>query len=286
MQKNATLLSGKLKSYSLMAGSLLGVSSNAGAQILHQNISDTTYTDSETGLSFDLNNDGITDFTFFLIKSGTSPSVNQFVGGFASNVDNEIAGSVGTNNYVYPFALEAGNQIGADLEWQPYGSLFWIFGQHYSSGGGTPVQAGNWLGREDRFAGLRIEADEHKYYGWIRMSIDTLAGQFTIKDFALQTTADSAIVAGDTDVISGVPQAILDHRIRIHSYERDVFISVPATSEDDMAIELINMTGMVVDRRRTNQREVHMKLSDYPDGIYLVSVEWDGVRAIQKIALR
>jgi hypothetical protein len=286
MQKNATSLQKKLKSYSLMAGTMLTISSVAEAQILHQNIADTTFIDNETGLSFDMNNDGITDFTFFLIKSGTAPSVNQFVDGFASAVDNEIAGSVGSNSYVYPLALQAGDKIGADLEWQAYGSLFWVFGQHYSSGGGTPVQFGNWLGQQDKYAGLRIEVAEQKYYGWLRMSVDSFANEFTITEYALQSIPDSAIMAGDTDFISGVPNAIIENKIKILAFEKDVFVTVPSGSQHDLEIYVMNMLGGVVKRIQTKERQVHLRLTDLPDGIYLVTAELDGIRKAQKISIR
>ncbi len=269
-----------------MAGSILAASSIADAQILHQNINDTTFVNSETGLSFDMNNDGITDFTFFLIKSGTAPTVNQFVGGFASSVDNEIAGSVGSNSYVYPLAIQAGEKIGADLEWQAYGSLFWVFGQHYSSGGGTPVQLGNWLGQQDKYAGLRIEVDEHKYYGWLRMSVDSFANEFTIKEYALQTIPDSAILAGDTDFISGVHHAILESGIKIVAFEKNVFISGQPGNQKGMEISVINMVGGVVKRFHTKERQVHLPLTDLPDGIYLVAVESGGVRMARKISIK
>ncbi len=269
-----------------MAGSMLAVSSVTEAQILHQNISDTTFVDSETGLSFDMNNDGITDFTFFLVKSGTAPSVNQFVDGFASAVDNEIAGSVGSNSYVYPLAMQAGDKIGADLEWQAYGSLFWVFGQHYSSGGGTPVQLGNWLGQQDKYAGLRIEVDEEKYYGWLRMSVDSFANEFTIKEYALQSIPDSAILAGDTDFISGVPNAILENRIKIVAFEKNVFITGPVGIQNGMEISVINMVGGVVKRLHTKEQQLHLQLTDLPDGIYLIAVEAEGIRMARKISIK
>lgn len=270
----------------MMAGSMLAVSTAAEAQILHQNISDTTFIDSETGLSFDMNNDGIPDFTFFLLKSGTAPSVNKFVDGFASAVDNEIAGSVGTNNYVYPLALQAGDKIGVDLEWQAYGTLFWVFGQHYSSGGGTPVQSGNWLGQQDKYAGLRIEVDEQKYYGWLRMSVDSFANEFTIKEYALQSIPDSAILAGDTDFISGVHNAIVENRIKIVAFEKNVFITDIGNGSDEMKISVINMVGGVVRRIQTKEQQLHLQLTDLPDGIYLIAVEKEGIRMARKISIR
>lgn len=269
-----------------MAGSMLTISQLADAQIIHNNITDTTFIDNETGLSFDLNNDGTTDYTFFLIKSGSSPSVNNLVDGFGSNVNYEIAGSVGAGSYIYPIALAPGEKIDSNLEWHGYGSLFWVFGQHYSSGAGTPLQHGNWLGQTDKFTGLRIELDGHKYYGWARMTVDSFANQFTIKDYALQSIADSSIIAGDTDIISGVPTVIVENKINIVAFEKNVFITVTDNKDKDLVISVINMLGGVVQRIKTKENTVQLHLTELPDGIYLVAVETGGMVKTKKISIK
>ncbi|HUM47597.1 MAG TPA: T9SS type A sorting domain-containing protein, partial [Chitinophagales bacterium] len=286
MKKDTPSLQKKLKSYSVMAGSMLTISQLADAQIIHNNITDTTFIDNETGLSFDLNNDGTTDYTFFLIKSGSSPSVNNLVDGFGSNVNYEIAGSVGAGSYIYPIALASGEKIDSNLEWHGYGSLFWVFGQHYSSGAGTPLQHGNWLGQTDKFAGLRIELDGHKYYGWARMSVDSLANQFTFKDYAMQSIADSSIIAGDTDIISGVHQFIVDNHINIIAFEKNVFITVPGNAGEDLVVTVVNVLGGIVQRTRTKEKQVHLQLTELPDGIYLVAVETQGTVKTKKISIK
>ncbi|MEO6168139.1 MAG: T9SS type A sorting domain-containing protein [Chitinophagales bacterium] len=286
MKKDTTSFQKKLKSYSVMAGSMLTISQLADAQIIHHNISDTTFVDNETGLSFDLNNDGTTDYTFFLLKSGSAPGVNNLVEGFGSNVNYEIAGTVGAASYVYPVAIQPGEKIGADLEWHGYGSLFWVFGQHYSSGAGTPLQHGNWLGQTDKFAGLRIELDGHKYYGWARMTVDSLANQFTFKDYAMQSIADSSIIAGDTDIISGVPNVIVENRINIVAFEKNVIINVVGNQDNELMISVINMLGGVVQRIKTRENQVQLHLTELPDGIYLVAVETGGMVKTKKISIR
>ncbi|MBK9732221.1 MAG: T9SS type A sorting domain-containing protein [Chitinophagaceae bacterium] len=287
MKKNTPHLQSKLKAYSVMAGSMLTVSQLADAQIIHHQINDTTFTDSQTGLSFDLNNDGITDYTFFLIKSDSGSVMNHLVDGFASNVNNEIAGTTGAGSYVYPVAIQPGEKIGSDLEWHAYGSLFWVFGQHYTSGAGTPLQLGNWLGETERFTGLRLGIDGHQYYGWLRMDVDSFANQFTIKDYAYQAIPDSSIIAGDTDVIiSGVPQAVIDNRISIIAFEKNVIITSTASGNNDLEITVVNMLGGIVQRIKTKENQVHLALTGLPDGIYLVTAQGAGMRLTKKISIK
>lgn len=286
MNKDTTTLQKKLKSYSIMAGSMLAISQFVEAQIIHTNIPDTTFSENETGLSFDLNNDGTTDFTFFLIKSDSGGTINHLVDGFASNVYNEIAGSAGTGSYTYPLAIQAGEKIGPNLEWHAYGSLFWVFGQNYSSGSGSLLRLGNWLGETDKYAGLRLGIDGHKYYGWIRMDVDSFANEFTIKDFAIQSFADSSIMAGDTDIISGVLNVIINNKINMVAFEKNVFITAPGDGNDDLVISVLNMLGGVVQRVRTKENQLHLSLTELPDGIYLVSAERGAMIKTKKISIK
>lgn len=270
-----------------MAGSLLTMSQFAEAQIIHHQIPDTTFTDNQSGLSFDLNNDGITDYTFFLIKSDSGSVINNLVGGFASNVNNEIAGTVGAGSYVYPIAIQSGEKIGDDLEWHAYGSLFWVFGQQYSSGAGSPLQFGNWFGATEKYAGLHLEIDGHQYYGWLRMDVDSFGNQFTIKDYAYQSTPDSSILAGDTDlIINSVPQMIIDNRISIIAYEKNIFINVAGNENKEIEITIVNILGGVVRHLKTKENQLHLSLTELPDGLYLVNVATGDIMKTKKVTIR
>ncbi len=285
MERHTPLLQSKLKSYSMMAGSLLAVSQLADAQIIHHQLPDTTFNENQTGLSFDLNNDGNTDYTFFLIKSDAGSQVNHLVGGFASNLNNEIVGTAGTGSYVYPLAMQAGETIGGDLDWQAYGSVFWVFAQQYSSGAGTPVLRGNWRGETEKFAGLRLDVDGEKYYGWLRMDVDSFAGQFTIKDYAYQSIPDSFILAGDTDlIISSIPTVSAENHISMIVHENNVVISVPTNDKSDLTITIINMSGAIVKQWTTKERKVQVSLTELPQALYLVNARTTEAAVTKKIS--
>lgn len=271
-----------------MASSLFAVSHFADAQIVHHQISDTTFSENQTGLSFDLNNDGITDYTFFLLKSDSGSQVNHLVGGFASNLNNEIAATAGTGSYVYPLAMQAGETIGGDIEWQAYGSIFWVFAQQYSSGAGTPVQRGNWRGETEKFAGLRLEVDGEKYYGWLRMDVDSFTSQFTVKDYAYQSIPDSFILAGDTDlIISAIPTVVTNDQISMIVYGNKAMISVPADDRSDLHITIVNMAGTIVKQWATKERKVQVSLTELPQGLYLLGARTAEATAVtKKIALQ
>ena len=118
------------------------------------------------------------------------------------------------------------------------------------------------------------------------MSVDSFASQFTIKEYALQSIPDSAILAGDTDFISGVHNAIVENRIKIVAFEKNVFITDSGNGSDEMKISVINMVGGVVRRIQTKEQQLHLQLTDLPDGIYLIAVEKEGIRMARKISIR
>lgn len=286
MKKEATSLEKKLKSYSLMTGSILAMTQVSDAQIIHHNISDTTFTDNQTGLTFDLNNDGITDYTFFLIKSGSGSAMLNLIGGFGSNTNYEIAGTVGSSSYVYPAVLQSGDKINNDLEWHSYGSLFWVFAEHYSYSSGSPLQLGNWFGQTEKFVGLRLELNDHKYYGWLRMDVDSFANQFTIRDYAYQAKPDSAILAGDTDLISSVPHVIIDNKISIFSYGKQLIVKTSGNGKENLDIRIYNLFGVTVRELVTKEKEVHLALNELPEGMYLVKAAQAGNEKTRKISIR
>ncbi len=285
MKKDTITLKGKLKSYSVLAGSVLAMGNVADAQIIYSDIPDTTFDASESGLTFDLNNDSITDFTIFLFKSESGAYINNQVLGFASNVNNEIAATLGSS-YAYPVVISQDDKIGPDLGWQPYGSIFWKFARFYTYGAGTPLEYGNWLGVSDQFVGLRMGVDGQNYYGWLRMSVDSMAGTLTIKDYAYQSIPDSAIAAGDTgSMMIGIPN-LEANDLKVIAYGGKIMISSAPGSYEDIIISIVDMRGMVVDRIKTSDQEYGLTLNSLPQGIYIVSVQQGDKEKTIKVSLR
>jgi hypothetical protein len=67
-----------------------------------------------------------------------------------------------------------------------------------------PTSNGEWYPHaEDGFLGLKIVNGGHSYFGWARLSISDNDSGFTVKDYAFNSTADKAIIAGAK--VTGVP---------------------------------------------------------------------------------
>jgi hypothetical protein len=283
--KQKDSLNGKLKAYSSLAAGVLAMGSAAEAQIVYTDTS-AAFDTNQTGFSFDLNHDGTTDFTFFLLRYNTGSQINYQVLGFGSNSVYEVAGEINsTNGYVYVDQLNEGDKIGADLSWHPYNSLFWVLARHIQSGS-SMINNGEWLGVSGKYAGLRLTFADQSYYGWIRMDVDSQAAKFSVDDFALQSIPDSSIIAGDRDTLTSVPAVPLINQISIAQMGRRVIIdnSFPGTSS--MTVQIIDVAGQVRYNRNTNQQQLRIELPEWPAGIYFVSVTSNQARATKKISIR
>ncbi|MFI5135519.1 MAG: hypothetical protein ACHQD9_06675, partial [Chitinophagales bacterium] len=97
--------------------------------------------------------------------------------------------------------------ISANQSWNNGGSMRKHFYDLFERLGGCNTSSstfnlnvesfGNWKNANDKFLGVRVLKDNHYYYGWVRLSVG--AHSFTVKDYALNLTADSAILAGQVD---------------------------------------------------------------------------------------
>lgn len=283
--KHKDSLNRKLKAYSSLAAGVLAMGSAADAQIVY---TDTTaaFDTNQTGFSFDLNHDGTTDFTFFLLRYNTGSQINYQVLGFGSNSVYEVAGEMNsTNGYVYINQLNEGEMIGAELTWQPYNSMFWVLARHIESGSSV-INNGEWLGASGKYAGLRLTFADQSYYGWIRMDVDSQAAEFSVDDFAFQTIPDSSIIAGDRDTLTSVPAAPVINQISIAQMGRRVIIdnSFPGTSA--MTVQIMDVAGQVRYNRNSTQKQLRLELPEWPAGIYIVSVTSNQSKATKKISIR
>lgn len=275
----------KLQAYSSVAAGVLAMQAVANAQIVYTDTT-ATFDTNQTGFSFDLNHDGTTDFTFFLLRYNTGSQINYQVLGFGSNSVYEVAGEVNTTNgYVYVNQINEGDAIGADLSWQPYNSLFWVFARHIESGSSL-IENGHWLGASGKYAGLRLTLADQSYYGWIRLYVDSQAAVFSVHDFAMQSIPDSSILAGDRDTLTAIPAIPAANHIHIASMGRNVIIENTYPGSSSMNIEILDIAGSVRFTRTTRQKEIKLELPDWSPGIYIVTATTDEGRVTKKISIR
>lgn len=207
MKKNFTLsekLTKRLKAYSLTAGAMAAGITGADAQILYTDVEPDAVADGVDSVFLDLNADGIDDFKFYFV-GGTLASVFNVYRGFASARNgNGIAGTYSSSGgYYYPYGINAGDTVNADLTFQTatFQTLGWDY--FYYTNTSTAVYSYGQIrwGSGDTYLGLRLEVEGNTHYGWARIELandDVNGGRIILKDYALELTPGLGIPAGDT----------------------------------------------------------------------------------------
>jgi hypothetical protein len=174
-------------------------------------------------LAIDLNNDGVTDFTFYnAFSSCNSQPPSKFAGGppecsehsreFLSLRPNGLNGVVGGSRW--QSALPAGKKVGL-------GDNFGAFGLMAYCGtlfGPPPFSSGPWRNVKNLYLGLAFSIDGQTHYGWARVTVTVKPGTCKatvgLSGYAYETVPGKAIPTGKTlgtDEVSeaGRPEATL-----------------------------------------------------------------------------
>lgn len=203
-EKNPAQLSASLQRnlslYALAAGA-------AGVQMLalaQPSEAEVVYTSAHAVIgpnrtfSFDVNHDGVNDFTLINMYGRVSTYVGCRLeirpdggGGIAYSVQNRSFGN--------PAELfHKGETIGMRQHFDPNEAImaleFVISGTHY---GGDGV----WFNVKNGYAGLAFKFDGRIHYGWVRLDVQTKPGfrlVAAVTGYAYETEPDTPIIAGDT----------------------------------------------------------------------------------------
>lgn len=157
------------------------------AQIIYTDISPDSVVDISAnfgGSSFPLNFDNSGGDEYFLSY--------MYFG--APNYSASIVTAIGTSNSIVPKTgttvvepLTLNTTIGSSSTWLAASQE-----RNYTSS-----QDANFQGLGDRFIGCEFTIGANTHYGWIRVSVDA-SNVATIKDYAYESTPNTAILAGDT----------------------------------------------------------------------------------------
>jgi len=228
--KRQSTFTEKLKSYSLLTSGILASAAAANAQVIYTDIFPDFVGNVYSDYQLDLNNDGVFDFwldqnynTYFVFY-GSCISFNRIwntsftLTGYG-NCDSCLRGSDEIGK------LNSGDTIDSTPPWFEGATLRFLKYHHFANGtncGDTfyvswstanTFAEGNWVGAVDQYVGIRIFKDDHFYYGWIRMSVDT--NTFTVKDYAYATLPDMSIAAGDIGCV--IPSNLTELNIKTTS---------------------------------------------------------------------
>jgi len=140
--------------------------------------------------NFDLNHDGITDFT--LVNSyGCNQDWCYDVLNANRVGSNGVEGAPGFLSIPYAYALNRGSQIGGSRPFR---------GQLMASS--NMGQLGRWINVTNKYLGFKFQIHGKTHYGWARLNVQIVnSGPVivaTLTGYAYETVPDKPIVAGKT----------------------------------------------------------------------------------------
>jgi len=290
MKKSSTQTTAKrLAGYSTMAGAFVALSTNAQAQFLYTDIEpDETYAGDGEFYELDLNNDGDVDYMFVVADftypgffysianpSNTWPGLIRNVRIYSYN--GSVGGEFGSYSTILPYALNNGADINEDMQWNTssaYGNqimAFYLGVISYPSPGSTYsfLKAGNWPGKTDKYIALKLEDGGESYYGWARLDVENDCNEFTIKDYAMKTTPDEGLEAGQT---VGVFSVIQNDQLTAYSYGNTINIVVKDLQTNGATVKVFDIEGKVVYQNNLDLSGMQITLETAATGTYTLQV--------------
>jgi hypothetical protein len=204
------MLERRLAGYALAAGAAIAVGQTAEAAVQYEPLDpDLTFIrgDGDQEYALDVDGDLVADFTFSFADSSTSYTssgkpyffrfhpVNVQVGAWSfsgSTGSNRCLGALTGNGWAAALNSDRSlSSTAASAAWINRPSMAWT-----GSSNDGKFARGYFLGKNQRFLGLRFRLADGWHHGWCRLSVDKKAGSFTIHDYAYEDTPDAPIVTG------------------------------------------------------------------------------------------
>lgn len=296
MEKNSTLDT-NLKRYTALAGGLVATVGAVNAQVVYTDVNpdqllSSTTTPNQLGIDFD--GDQTVDVAF--VGSAGSQS-GTFYGyqyqfsydgvfvGFASGAASTNGWMAASSSANGPAALNAGQQIGSTGSFMGgFGSIAgsnvtsWPNSTSYNNAGNF----GEFAASQDGYIGVRFDISGSVYYGWVRIEIGADGKSMIIKDYAYESTAGTAITAGDTgNGFSGVED--IDAKVEIRNVYNKVNIQLDGYNEAEVTV--VGLDGKQHTKKQIGSTAV-LDLSELSTGIYLVNVATTEGMTTKKIYIK
>jgi hypothetical protein len=279
----------KLASYSLLASAF--IAQKSVAQILHTTVTPTDTVPNNGNLYYlDLNDDQISDFKIgasLFIQTG----INSFGYPFGSRYF--IASVKGSHDYeqvaVYKSSIapyksaivfSSGQKIGSTAKWTQ-SALLRRDNFRYSYFSHSSAYAGQWNDKSNKFVGLRItdSVNNKTYYGWLRLSVFDLIstnrllspGFVIITDYAIQTTPNTPITAGDSGTVTSIQPTAAD-LIKLFVNNKVLNVHLPDPQYLNGNLLIYNDAGQQVLQQNISSENFTTSLASLSAGVYFVKL--------------
>lgn len=265
----------KLKAYSAMALCFAGAGA-ANAQVVYTDVNpDKVITTPPDSLNIDFNNDATPEYTIKRFNWNIDPTTPAVLA--IPAVNNELMASMGA---VLPYvsALAAGTAINAAVTtWVPASSAGMRFALASTYSGQT---YGNFNDGIDHFVGCKFLIGANTHFGWIRVNCVSGGGSATIKDYAYNATANTALTAGQG--MSGIDDA-KNIESNIYSFNKNIYLNFSSVVKGD--INVYNSLGELIATDKIDGQKMVLNMSHQPIGIYMVKISSDKGEFVKKINL-
>jgi hypothetical protein len=267
----------------LLALLMTNASIETTAQIVYTDIPDTTVfipntsnSDTANLFYFDLNNDNITDYVFFI--------------GYVHHYDEGhlISGkSIGIKHKVVNSSTEiSGGCWGFDTNiinvWDTINNQSSWFIVKYIQFYQTLIPWECTIPVGDIFFGLKLVVNTDTLYGWVRCTATD--SSITIKDYAYNSNLNSYILAGQT--IVGVDIDSLNTLINIFATNGILTVDFNGYQPAQGNIIILNIAGQIIKGSPINGAHNLISLNTMSSGIYIVRIETPEIVINKKMYLQ
>lgn len=273
-------LDSKLKLYSTLALGVLAAGA-ANAQVNYTDVDpDFTMTGvsgtaERDSLEIDFDGDGVNDIQLQLRVYGTTPTNTQVnLNGLTSGA-NVLMSLVNYTYLGYALDIPSGNLIGAASPWEAVSQA--VLASNF--GGTTYGNLGDGL---DHFVGFRFtDATSATHYGWMRVTaIDVNGTSVTLKDYAWEATADTAIAAGGG--ASGINN-LSAVQSNIFAFNHKVVLNF--NTAIDGTVRIYNALGELVLSEKIMGMRNEIAADALNNGIYMIQVETSNGNFTKKVKI-
>jgi hypothetical protein len=128
-------------------------------------------------------------------------------------------------------------------------------------------------GVENRYLGVTfVDADDNRYYGWVRCSTADSMKAITIHEYAFENIPNKPIIAGSSSTSSYIDiNNIYDNDITIWNLGSTIYYTVPDVQEG--VIQVYNSVGAIIHETKLLGVQGSFELGDVPKGVYIVKLK-------------
>ena len=266
-----------LKYTSAAAAVLTGTT--AQGQYQYTDIPDTTINTNAGVYNLDLDQDGSMDFRLIqYVDTGAVGNTDAILIQPYDSAVGYVNGNL-VNQYNYPFKLQAATVLDQNRNWNGMGGqhstgylAFKVDGQSYPNS--------NWVGPvEDGYLGLVILKGFQAYYGWCRLNVGADSKSFTVKDFAINLTADSSIIVG-YELLGDFENALQSVGFDVQGNRIEFRFN---QFNEDMTVRLYDMAGREMKEAVLDPQNQIFNIGQLPQAIYILEMESKGLVRREKV---